>query len=205
MPENTNEPMENDGWDVQPAFVTEVPSLEGQVERGDSSERGHNPFSVAFSIKRCPELIKSTVTVLTRRHSNLSTGTSVSRYATRCGLNVLLEMPEIRTLGRGLREAYETGNDYDRLRLLSWSYDTEQRISLLKQQWSCSVFSWVHASLVSIADSLGLTRPIVAQIMLCAGFSKSEHWVPERHRITFANEVSHFQEKMQERIGVLGL
>ena len=170
-------------------------SMEEEVEAGDSWERSHGGQNMRLSLNSCPQLLKETAWWCRRKHKNLPTIASVSRYATRCGIRVLRQIGPIDELRHRHELAYVDGNELDRMAFSGHTYDFGHRISYHGVYLACSLFDWVEGVVVDAAYDLGLPASTVVTVALMAGFAQSTIWVPERHRWVFQQEIAHFWRK----------
>jgi len=180
-----------DSWELAPYFETN--SLEEEVSFGDAKERKSLPdWQSRIAVNKCPLLVKATVTFLKSKHANLRSGPAVTRYATRAGIQVLQQIPEIGEIAKRYREAYLRGNELELMGYSGHNYDFGKRLSQNRVYLQCWAYKWVAGAISDIADELGLPTSMVGLIALIAGFAQSTEWIPEKHRRRFIKEIECF-------------
>ncbi|MCP4610025.1 MAG: hypothetical protein GY845_15060 [Planctomycetes bacterium] len=197
----------NDSWSTcwdDPIF--DGRSLEADVDAGDTWERDQRSFSARVSINSCPQMIRESVLWLKKKHKDLNSSSSVTRYATRNGITVIQRIPEIKTIRVERRKAYEAE---DRLRLMNFSghtYDFGHRLSVNNVALKCSVFTWVDGAIVDIADDLGLPASTIALLALVAGLAQSVNWIPRNHKAPMIAEINRFHHSyLADRVSELNI
>lgn len=192
---------------IKPAFSSNgydeskdsPPSLEDIVTWDLSREEIEK--SQRVSIRRVPEIIKSTSLFLKKKHENLYSLSQVTRYGTKLGAMVLQKAIPSKEIRSHWKKAYINGDAMKRMKLCSTViYDFGFRLGLpLPQITTCYVFRWTAGLIDDFSQSLGLSASAITILMLLAGFSRSENWIPPEYKDLFTQEIKHFEGWISER------
>jgi len=190
---------------VKPIFNSEFfedgPSLEDIVEQGEG-ERDRTPEGKIchINIPACPELVKSSLLYLRRKHERIKNLSSVCRYVIKRGF---MDIESIECLGiieKAMKTSYVEGNELDRLNFTGQSYSFNNRLGFTKHSLSCYLFEWTHAGIIDTAQTLGLKATTVTTLALAFGLARSCRWIPEPHRQKMQQEAEKFQEWVESRV-----
>jgi hypothetical protein len=154
------------------------PSLEEFVQRAGV---GVKCDQHKITVNRCPELIRSTVIALRHKHKKLTSQAAVTRCLTEQGIKILQKLPGIKGLKERKKQAYESGNERDRLILSKNIYDLGYRMSMTTQKITVYSEEWVCAAITELACDIGTSQETVAIMTLITGAVTSKEWIPDRH------------------------
>ena len=180
-----------------------LPTLEDAVRRGISKQEIE--ASHRISIKKVPEIVKSTALYLKHRHEYLYSLSQVMRHASRLGATVLQRAVPSKEIRTHWKRAYLNGDEMKRIKLCSTvTYDFKFRMGLpLPQPMTCYVLQWTAGVIDDLGQDLGISASTIAILMLVAGFGRSETWVPREYRNKLLQEIGFFQSWISEKFGNL--
>lgn len=182
----------------------EEPSLEDIVEQGEG-KRDKTPEGkiCRINIPTCPELVKSSLLYLRRKHERIKTLSSVCRYVTKRGFMDIEGIESLAKIEKAMKTSYVEGSELDRLAFTGQSYSFNHRLGFTKHPLSCYLFEWVHAGIVDTANTLGLKVTTVTALALIFGLARSCRWIPEPHSQKMQQEAERFKEWIEKRAGNL--
>ena len=167
------------------------PSLEDSV-RGDS--RGADGVKLRVTINRCPELIRSTIIALRHKHERLTSQAAVTRYLARQGFQIIQRLSGIKVLKEKQKQAYEHGDERDRILQTKNIYDFGYRISMTSHRLTVYADDWVLSAITELSCDIGTYQETIAIMSLIAACSTSRTWIPARHLTPMMDELIHFAE-----------
>lgn len=195
-------------WETVPVFGGA--SLEAHIFAGDEEERrsardeGH-PYAVAVSVAKVPLVAWQSLYFLTTRLPKLvPTVAAASRYAARCGLEVLERIEALGELELAWDLVYPHGTATQRTLLSNQTY--EGFTNLDSCHVACrklSLFYKNQARIATMAAGLGLPTGTAALAAVVAGLAQSMELIPEPHLSTFARAICDFCHYLERRAAEL--
>lgn len=195
-------------WHTLPLFGR--PALEDHISWGDTDERqkarqdGH-PYAVRVPVAKMPLDVWQTLRWVSRcTRQAVPSLAAASRYAARCGLEVLARIHVIPELEQAFDKAYLTGTATQRALLVGHSFDGFANIgSRPIYGRKLSLFYRTHAGVSELADALGLPVSTLALGAVVAGLAQSITFVPDRYIAKFARAVIEFCCYLEDRVSDL--
>jgi hypothetical protein len=173
-------------------------SLEDIVYQGEPIQ-DKEAKSCRINVNSCPELVVAALADLRKKHENLSSLASVCRYTSKAGLLGVQGINAIKLIEKGMKAAYLTGSELDRLKFSGHSYSFGHRLSCTSRPITAYLFEWVQSAISDTANTLGLKTTTLTIMALVVGLAKSERWVPPIHHKKFIEEAVYFWNWLNER------
>lgn len=171
------------------------PSLENFIE---NNFLGPKDEKFKITINRCPELVRSTILALRHKHKKFVSQAAVTRFLTKQGVKILQRIGGIQILKELRKEAYEEGDERDRLVLSRHSYDFRYRVSLTTQRITVYAEEWVYGAITELACDIGTFQETITIMSLIAASATSQKWIPSRHLCRMQEELIHFVQWVDE-------
>lgn len=174
-------------------------SLEEIVERGASERDKRGDKDCRIDLHTCPELVKSSILFLRKKHERLTNISSVCRYTSKCGYLRIQDIDGLKAIEQGFKKAYVEGTELERAAYMDQVYRFEQRLGIGRYRITTRFFEWVHGGVSDLSNTLGLEQTTLTTIALVFGLASSSKWIPSNRRIVFENEAEKFKEWVIKR------
>lgn len=168
-------------------------TLEEVISEGESEQEKEKPQE-RVSINSMPQWLAAVLVNLKKKHRNVPSVAAVERLTAKLGVAVVREHfgPSI-TQVQGLRtRVYELGDQF-LLKRVYRSSDYELNETVGTTYRKCSLREWTAGAISDgLVDPLGLPHSTAALMVLIAGVSRSQSWVPRAWTRLADKELDHF-------------
>lgn len=145
------------------------------------------------AVRHIPTLIFASVYYLRRKHERIKLLSQVQVYGTMLGASCIESQPSIKRIERAKRAGVESGSVADLLtHFIPHHYEWSPPFALCTARASITVTKWANGVMTDLSATFGLTRPMMAMLVLMIGLSKSERWLPPGLRSPLLAESERF-------------